>query len=72
MAMRKRKPIASEVPSPETRPMSMISIEDIAQQAYALYLARGRKDGHDLEDWLQAERKLQEGKQTYFTSIDSR
>jgi hypothetical protein len=34
--------------------------EVIAQRAYALYLARGREDGHDLEDWLQAERELRE------------
>ena len=34
--------------------------EVIAQRAYALYLARGREDGHDVEDWLQAERELRE------------
>jgi DUF2934 family protein len=32
---------------------------DIARRAYDLFLARGRKHGHDLEDWLQAERELQ-------------
>ena len=26
--------------------------------AYALYEARGRVDGHDLEDWLAAERQV--------------
>ena len=26
--------------------------------AYALYLARGAEHGHDVEDWLQAEREL--------------
>jgi hypothetical protein len=31
---------------------------DIARRAYDLYLARGREDGHDVEDWLQAEREL--------------
>ncbi len=31
---------------------------EIARRAYDLYLARGREDGHDLEDWLQAEREL--------------
>ena len=34
--------------------------EVIAQRAYALYLARGREDGHDVEDWLQAEREFRE------------
>jgi hypothetical protein len=30
----------------------------IQLRAYALYLARGCEDGHDLEDWLEAERSL--------------
>ena len=25
-------------------------------------MARGREDGHDVEDWLQAERELQQTK----------
>lgn len=29
--------------------------EQIRFRAYELYEARGRGDGHDLEDWLQAE-----------------
>jgi hypothetical protein len=32
----------------------------LAQRAYELYLARGGEDGRDLEDWLTAERELQE------------
>ena len=32
---------------------------DIARHAYALYLARDCEDGHDVDDWLQAERALQ-------------
>jgi Protein of unknown function (DUF2934) len=32
--------------------------DDVARRAYDLYAARGRKDGHDMEDWLQAEREL--------------
>ncbi len=27
----------------------------IRQRAYELYVQRGRIDGHDLDDWLQAE-----------------
>jgi Protein of unknown function (DUF2934) len=34
--------------------------DDIARRAYELYLARGCDAGHDVEDWLQAERELQE------------
>jgi hypothetical protein len=32
---------------------------DVARRAYDLYLGRGREPGHDVEDWLQAERELQ-------------
>ena len=31
---------------------------DIARRAYLLYLARGCKHGHDVDDWLQSERAL--------------
>jgi hypothetical protein len=42
---------------------SLSTTEDlIAQRAYALYLARGAEDGHALEDWLQAEREIQEAR----------
>jgi hypothetical protein len=30
----------------------------IAECAYALYEQRGRQDGHDLDDWLDAERRI--------------
>ena len=33
---------------------------DIARRAYERYLARDREDGHDVDDWLQAERELRE------------
>ena len=29
--------------------------EQIRLRAYALYVDRGREDGHDLDDWLHAE-----------------
>ena len=29
---------------------------DVAQMAYELFERRGRVHGHDLEDWLEAER----------------
>ena len=31
---------------------------EIARRAYDLFLARGCEHGHDLDDWLQAEREL--------------
>jgi len=33
---------------------------DIAKRAFEIYCERGSQDGHDVEDWLQAERELQE------------
>lgn len=35
------------------------SREEVAQRAYDLYRARGGEDGHDMDDWLEAERELQ-------------
>ncbi len=32
--------------------------EQIAARAYQLYLERGRTDGYDVDDWLQAEYEL--------------
>ena len=34
---------------------------EIARLAYHLYEARGRGDGHDLDDWVLAERELTRG-----------
>jgi hypothetical protein len=40
-----------------TQPAST-SDGDVARRAYEIYLARGREHGHDIDDWLQAEREL--------------
>ena len=42
----------------ESQPSATITQQEIAQRAYALYEARGREDGHDMDDWLEAEREL--------------
>jgi len=34
------------------------SHQDIARRAYQLFEARGHQHGHDIEDWLRAEREL--------------
>jgi len=31
---------------------------EIARRAYEIFLGRGGDDGHDVEDWLQAEAEL--------------
>jgi hypothetical protein len=40
----------------ESRPDS----DRIAQRAYERYEARGREDGHDMDDWFEVERELQD------------
>ena len=37
---------------------SSVSESDIARRAFELYCDRGREDGHDVDDWLNAEREL--------------
>lgn len=32
--------------------------DEIAHLAFSLYEARGRQDGHHVEDWLRAEQEL--------------
>ena len=34
--------------------------DEIAQAAYQRYLTRGGSDGHDMDDWFEAERELRE------------
>jgi Protein of unknown function (DUF2934) len=31
---------------------------EIARRAYEIFVGRGAADGHDIEDWLQAETEL--------------
>ena len=35
-----------------------VSIEAVAARAYQLYVERGCIHGHDLEDWIEAERQI--------------
>ena len=37
-----------------------VTDNDIARRAYDLYLARNGEPGHEIDDWLQAERELRE------------
>jgi hypothetical protein len=34
-------------------------LEEIRIRAYEIYMERGWQPGHDLDDWLQAERELE-------------
>jgi hypothetical protein len=35
--------------------------EEIRRRAYEIYRERGEQPGHELDDWLQAERELERG-----------
>ena len=39
-----------------------VTAEAIVIRAYEIYLACGREDGHDVEDWQQAEAELTGGR----------
>jgi len=54
---------ASRKPPPSVSSESRLPAEEqIRIRAYELYEARGREDGHELEDWLEAESELSETK----------
>jgi hypothetical protein len=42
----------------EQHEMKTPSRDDVARRAYELFQARGAEPGHDLENWLEAEREL--------------
>jgi Protein of unknown function (DUF2934) len=37
-----------------------ISREDIERKAFQIYMVRGRQHGHDVDDWLRAEKEVNE------------
>jgi DUF2934 family protein len=60
-ATKKNGPVAvTPVRATKSAPSPSITEHDIARRAYHLFLARGCEHGHDIEDWLQAERELKE------------
>ncbi len=46
---------------PVTGNLAIEQLDRIRQRAYDLYVARGQEDGHELEDWLQAEAEISAG-----------
>jgi len=50
---------ADRNPDEMDKPTVLIPMEQqIQQRAYELYEQRGKADGHDLEDWLEAKREI--------------
>ncbi len=54
--------------NPSKKPPAPVTSEpqelesQIKLRAYELYEARGREDGHELEDWLRAEKEITQRK----------
>ena len=52
------KPLEEEEASLETQAITGKDERNIATLAYVLYEQRGREDGYDLDDWLEAEQRI--------------
>jgi len=52
-------PTASIANKHKTLQSELIKVDEkIRRRAYELYEQRGRRDGHELDDWLQAEAEV--------------
>jgi hypothetical protein len=51
----------TEMEAQESAANNLERDDRIRSRAYERYLERGQEAGHDLDDWLQAERKIDEG-----------
>ncbi len=58
----KAKPTPGRAPAAPANPIELPDglWEQIARKAYALWEQRGRREGHDLEDWFDAETEVME------------
>lgn len=52
--------VSQVAPMKEEGSKNAPTLEEIRQRAFEIYIARGGTHGCDLDDWLQAERELQE------------
>jgi hypothetical protein len=55
-----RVPLKSEKESITPQKRSTITREQIQARAYEIYISRGNEGGAPVDDWLQAERELQQ------------
>lgn len=55
---RRPQVVREAVTAPRATPEPRELKEKIAVKAYELFQRRGQADGHDLEDWLEAERSV--------------
>jgi hypothetical protein len=65
--MEEREQEAAESARTQPQLASTLSLDEIQQRVYELHLERGCVHGYDLDDWLQAERELNEKHQSAST-----
>ena len=56
-SMREATIMSKNQPAPSNHEETKMKTE-IRTRAYELYEERGRRDGHQLEDWIQAEQEV--------------
>ena len=57
-SVRKKTGLQQEVDLPVSTETAAATEEEIALRAYEIFLERGKTDGNDVDDWLQAEYEL--------------
>jgi hypothetical protein len=57
-SVRKKTSLQKEVDLSASAKTAAPIEEEIALRAYEIYLERGKTDGNDVDDWLQAEYEL--------------
>ena len=51
-----KRSTGGEAPRSSRQPPIPLDSQEVAKAAYGLFERRGRTHGHDLQDWLEAER----------------
>jgi hypothetical protein len=59
LSLRPRPNSATQAEAAGTSAADSPQLEEIRIRAYEIYIERGGQPGHDLDDWLQAERELE-------------
>jgi hypothetical protein len=53
-----QKPDAGQPKAPASGPGSKPGQDETARKAYDIYLREGRPKGHEMQNWLEAEKKM--------------
>jgi hypothetical protein len=56
-----KQPTSTQLETEEVSVGNSARTEEIRRRAYEVYLECGKRSGHDVDDWLQAEQELERG-----------